>query len=68
MSEMKKIDIYKGANKKETLHSTLEIERIATSVKTTSAQRPIRVNEIGARLHRYRRWRGKPQRNRKLPS
>ena len=30
----------------------------AKRVKTTSAQRRIRVNQIGARLHRHKRWRG----------
>ena len=39
-----------------------------TSVKTTSVQRRSLVNDVGARLLRYRRWRGKPQRNRKLTS
>ena len=39
-----------------------------TRVETTSAQRRSRLNHIGARLLRYRRWRGEPQRNRKLPN
>ena len=30
----------------------------AKRVKTTSAQRRMRVNQIGARLHRHKRWRG----------